>query len=257
MGFSIKGALGGLLVGAVTGNPMLGMATYSGISSSEAQSKAGKQQKRGQQKAIDAQLQVNRENIEFQKELFGKQQELQKPWREKGLEALQKYSQSPDFEFDSKTFNFGEDDPSYQFRLQEGQRALERGASARGNVLAGGTDRGLVQYGQGMASQEYGNAFNRFQQSEAQRYQQERGVYDANQNKQINMMNMGMGATAQTQQAQNTMGSNVSGSMIRSGNAMSQGYQNIGNMGANATIGQQKAQNQLLGNAMYLYQKGL
>ena len=53
-------------------------------------------------------------------------------------------------------------DPGYQFRLSEGQRALERSAAARGGLQGGGTLRALTRYSQGEASQEYANAFDRF-----------------------------------------------------------------------------------------------
>lgn len=52
-------------------------------------------------------------------------------------------------------------DPSYQWRFREGQRALERGAAARGTLLTGRLQARLADEGQQMASQEYGNAFNR------------------------------------------------------------------------------------------------
>lgn len=52
-------------------------------------------------------------------------------------------------------------DPSYQFRLNEGTRALQHGAAARGTLLTGGTQKALQNYGQEAASQEYGNAFTR------------------------------------------------------------------------------------------------
>lgn len=51
--------------------------------------------------------------------------------------------------------------PDYQFRLQEGQKQLERAAAARGSRLAGGTLAALQQRGQDIASQEYGNYYNR------------------------------------------------------------------------------------------------
>ena len=54
-------------------------------------------------------------------------------------------------------------DPGYQFRMAEGMKALERGAAARGGLLSGGTLRATQRYGQDMASQEYQNAFNRYQ----------------------------------------------------------------------------------------------
>ena len=54
-------------------------------------------------------------------------------------------------------------DPGYAFRLSEGQKALERSAAARGGLLSGGTGKALTSYGQQMGSQEYQNAYNRYQ----------------------------------------------------------------------------------------------
>tara|TARA_R100000656_G_scaffold86042_1_gene62581 strand:- start:75 stop:788 length:714 start_codon:yes stop_codon:yes gene_type:complete len=47
--------------------------------------------------------------------------------------------------------------PGYEFRLGEGTKALERSASARGRLMSGATQKGLQRYGQGLASEEYGN----------------------------------------------------------------------------------------------------
>ena len=52
-------------------------------------------------------------------------------------------------------------DPGYQFRMDEGMRALEGSAAARGGLLSGGFARAVTEYGQNMASQEYGNIFDR------------------------------------------------------------------------------------------------
>jgi len=52
-------------------------------------------------------------------------------------------------------------DPGYQFRLSEGQRALERSGAARGVTNTGGNMKGLLDYGQRAASQEYGNVYDR------------------------------------------------------------------------------------------------
>ena len=51
--------------------------------------------------------------------------------------------------------------PSYQFRLDEGIRALDRSASARGRLGSGAHSRDLVEYGQGLASTEFNNYANR------------------------------------------------------------------------------------------------
>src|SRR4029453_17269270 len=58
-------------------------------------------------------------------------------------------------------FQFSQDDPSYQFRLGEGQKALERSAAARGTLLGGGTLKAITNYGQKAASQEYQSAYDR------------------------------------------------------------------------------------------------
>lgn len=62
----------------------------------------------------------------------------------------------------AEKFVFSEDDPSYQWRLNEGMKALERSAAARGGLQSGGTLRGITRYAQGAASQEYQAAFDRF-----------------------------------------------------------------------------------------------
>jgi hypothetical protein len=55
-------------------------------------------------------------------------------------------------------------DPSYQFRLDEGMRGLMSQKAALGDLGTGQSLRDIMNYGQNAASQEYGNAYNRFQQ---------------------------------------------------------------------------------------------
>ena len=66
-------------------------------------------------------------------------------------------------------------DPGYQFRLRQGQEALERSGAARGVTNTGGTLRDILDYGQQAASQEYGNVFGR-----------QRDVYDLNERNRFN-----------------------------------------------------------------------
>lgn len=54
-------------------------------------------------------------------------------------------------------------DPSYQFRLQQGEEATRRQANLAGGQIGGNTLKSLQDYSQGLASTEYANAFNRFQ----------------------------------------------------------------------------------------------
>jgi hypothetical protein len=53
------------------------------------------------------------------------------------------------------------EDPSYQFRVGEGQRVLENSAAARGTLNSGGTLEDILNYGQRAASQEYSNVWDR------------------------------------------------------------------------------------------------
>lgn len=57
--------------------------------------------------------------------------------------------------------NFSVNDPSYQFRLGQGQQALERSQAAKGMLGSGNILQALQDYGQGMASTEYQNQYNR------------------------------------------------------------------------------------------------
>jgi hypothetical protein len=98
---------------------------------------------------------------ELQREQFERQVELQAPFREAGVRAL------PELEAASRYTPFGmsqfQQDPSYAFRLAEGQKALERNAAARGGLISGGALKAAQRYGQEMGTQEYTNAFNRYQ----------------------------------------------------------------------------------------------
>ena len=97
----------------------------------------------------------------LQREQFERQTELQAPFREAGVRAL------PELEAASRYTPFGMQqftaDPGYGFRLAEGQKALDRQAAARGGLISGGALKAAQRYGQEMGSQEYTNAFNRYQ----------------------------------------------------------------------------------------------
>ena len=97
---------------------------------------------------------------ELQNQQFNRQVELQEPFRQVGLRALNKLEGASDYTpFGMEQF---QQDPGYAFRMSEGMKALERGAAARGSLMSGATMKGLQRYGQDLASQEYTNAFNRY-----------------------------------------------------------------------------------------------
>ena len=99
---------------------------------------------------------------ELQREMFERNIELQEPWRKAGMNALAKLEPLA-----TEYTPFGMDqfqaDPGYAFRMSEGIKGLERSAAARGGLLSGATLKGIQRYGQDLGSQEYMNAFNRYQ----------------------------------------------------------------------------------------------
>lgn len=112
-------------------------------------------------KAASTQAAAADRAAELQKEQFERQVELQAPFREAGVRAL------PELEAASRYTPFGmgqfQQDPGYAFRLSEGQKALDRQAAARGGLISGGALKAAQRFGQDMGSQEYMNAFNRYQ----------------------------------------------------------------------------------------------
>ena len=71
-----------------------------------------------------------------------------------------------------------EEDPGAEYRRQESQKALERSMAAQGVTLGGGgygeinpqVARALEEQSQGIAAQEYGNAYNRYVQDQLNTY---------------------------------------------------------------------------------------
>lgn len=98
---------------------------------------------------------------DIQEDIFERQVALQEPWRQAGINALAKLQTAAEYTpFGMQQFQA---DPGYAFRLAEGQKALERQAAARGGLISGAALKAAGRYGQEMGSQEYMNAFNRYQ----------------------------------------------------------------------------------------------
>lgn len=116
-----------------------------------------------------------------------------------------------------------QNDPGYQFRLQQGTDALQRSAAASGNLFTGGTGQALEKFGQDYASNEYGNVYNRAMGQYAQNY----NIFENNQANTFNRLAAisGIGQTTANQL----------------GNFGQQAASNIGNidLSSGAQIGQQ------------------
>jgi hypothetical protein len=112
-------------------------------------------------KAGQTQAGAARDAAELQNQQFEQTRADQAPYREAGGRALKKLEGISDYTpFGMSQFQA---DPGYGFRLSEGQKALERSAAARGGLISGGALKAATRYGQDMGSQEYTNAFNRYQ----------------------------------------------------------------------------------------------
>jgi hypothetical protein len=67
-------------------------------------------------------------------------------------------------------------DPSYQFRLNEGMRALQARGAATGMLQTGQGLRDISDYAQQSASQEYGSAYDRFMRNQQALYERLSGL---------------------------------------------------------------------------------
>lgn len=103
-------------------------------------------------------------------------------------------------------------DPGYQFRMEEGIKALDRSAAARGVLNSGGQLRRLTRYGQDYASAEYQNVYNRIAQ----------------------IAGFGRGASSDGSNVIVNTGQNIGGALINAGEARASGFVASGNAIANS-----------------------
>jgi len=113
------------------------------------------------------------------------------------------------------------EDPSYQFRLQQGERGINRSAAAGSGLLSGATMKALTRYNQDFASNEFQNSFNRL----------------------AALAGVGQSATNAVGAAGQNFANNVSSNQLAAGNARAAGY-----------IGQSNAINNALGMGINAYQ---
>lgn len=179
------------------------------------------------ERAAELQYQATQDANNLARELYYTNRGDQEPWRQAGITALGGM-QSPDFQRDFTMSDF-QRDPGYDFRMQEGMKALERSAAARGGLGSGGTLKALIRYGQDFASNEYQNAYNRFNNDRTTRF-----------NRLASLAGAGQTATNQVgaygQNYANTAGQNLIGGASAMGaagmagaNAWANAAGNIGN----------------------------
>ena len=121
-------------------------------------------------------------------------------------------------------------DPGYQFRLKEGMQGLERSAAARGGLLSGGTLKGIQRYGQDMASQEYTNAFNRYQAERTGTLNPFQAMTGQGESTANTLTNLGMNYANQAGKAYMGAGNARASGYVGQGNAINQGISGLSNM---------------------------
>ena len=194
------------------------------------------------QSAADTQAAAANRSADLQYKMFQENQAAQKPFLEAGyagenklLDLLGLSSNTGAQGYGSLSKNFGmsdfQADPGYAFRMSEGLKALDRTAASRGGMLSGAALKGAERYGQDLGSQEYQNAYNRYQTNRS------------------NLLNPLQSLAGQGQTTANTLGSAGQNYATNAGNA----YMNAGNAAASGYVGSANAWSNALGNAANTY----
>lgn len=214
---------------------MIGGSILSGVMGANAAQSAASTQAGAANNAAQAQLQAARESNAMQQKMYDQNVARQQPYVQAGLGSLGALQSglAPGGQF---TKNFGpadlQLDPSYQFRLNQGNQALSASAASRGLLGSGQNLKDVADYSQGAASQEYGNAFNRYQTQQGNLYNRLAGMATMSQNAAAGIGTQGM------QVAQN-MGNNTMSGAANASNYLTSGAaaQAAGQMGTANAIG--------------------
>jgi hypothetical protein len=180
-------------------------------------------------KAAKAQTKAADKNIAYAEKQNAANADTMAPWMKSGQAALERINTSiANGSFDVSKYGMEDlvKDPGYQFRLDAGIKALEGSAAARGKLVSGDQLKGLTDYAEGSASQEFSNAFARTQSER-----------DAAFNRDLALSGNGQNAAAAVVGANQNTTSQVINQNTASGNAQAQGYINSANAWTNAATG--------------------
>lgn len=197
------------------GAAMVGGSALSGMLGSSSAKKAAKQQ-----------AAAIREATALQREMYNTTRNDLAQYREVGGKYTGELDRSMPELTRSFTMSDFNKDPGYDFRMAEGAKALERSAAARGGLMGGAAGKAMARYGQDYASNEYSNAYNRFNNDRDQRF-----------NKLSSLANMGQSAAAQSGQAAQNYANSAGQMIVGGGNAQAASTIAGGNAWSNA-IGQ-------------------
>lgn len=179
--------------------------------------------------------QATREATALQRRQYEEGVKRQQPFYEAGVNALPGYLQGiqPGGElvrgFTAEDFQKYQD-PGYGFRLKEGINALDRSAAARGSLRGGNQMRGITEFGQNLASQEYGNAYNRYIGEQATRRNALAGLVGQGQTTAQTIANQGSAMAGNVGNAMIGQGYNQANASLYGANAQARAAQNIGSI---------------------------
>jgi hypothetical protein len=220
------------VAGAVVGSALIG---------GRASGKAAEAQAGAADQSAQIQKQIADQQIALQREQFNRQIELQQPFRNVGLRALNKLEGATDYTpFGMSQF---QQDPGYSFRMSEGMKGLERSAAARGGLLSGSTLKGIQRFGQDLGSQEYQNAFNRYQTERSARL-----------NPLQSLAGVGQTSAQQVGAAGQNMASGISNALGAYGQGASEAFGAAGQARASGYVGGANALTGALSTGLNYYQ---
>ena len=183
------------------------------------------QQAKAAQNAAKTQADAADKASQIQKDMFDQVRSDLNPYRTAGSNALAQLmgGMGQDGQF-MKTYSGQDiyDDPSYKFRVNQGNNAIQGSAAAQGGLLSGATLKALQNYGQESASQEYQNAYNRFNADQTNQY-----------NRLSNLVGIGQNAAAQTGNAGTQTAQAIANNTMQGANSQAAGTIAAGNSVAN------------------------
>jgi hypothetical protein len=233
-----------MLPAAIIGSSLLG---------SSAAKSAGETQAAAADRAAELQRQTAQEQLALQKRIYEEGVARQQPWLTAGEQALNRLIPLTQYtRFGQAQF---EADPGYAFRVSEGLKALDRQAAARGGLISGAALKAATRYGQEMGSQEYMNAFNRYQAERAAQLQPLQSLAGVGQTTAQQLGAAGQQYAGQAGQTAMGMAGAIGQAGAEAAQARASGYMGAagaltGGLGQYLGYQQQQAQNALLAQAL-------
>jgi len=251
---SLVGAVAGPVIGGLFGNNTANQAA-------NAQTQSAQQANQVQQNALD-----------WQKQLYGQTSANILPWLNSGTSSLNNLNyllgnvnQAPSDSTIASAIGMGpqqgmgpggllkpfsmsdfQESPAYQFNLNKGLDAINKASASRGNYYAPATLKGIADFAQGNANNEFNNAYNMYNQNQANIFNRLSSMSGAGQNAAVQQGGFGAGIGAAGANTAN----NIAGNLMGAGNAQAAGMvggSNALSSGLNSAYGNYQM-GQILGN---------